>query len=206
MIRQRYLITVTLAAGITFGLFWLMQFLILMKSGLYDESKRGRVIEFVRLKRESELELRKRRLPEKQEREEEPPPPDIDLSATPKPNQQAMAIAAPTGDFDFSLSGGPHLGGPPSDSDIIPLVRVLPQYPPRAASREIEGWVVVEFTISAAGTVKDPVIIEAYPSSIFNRAMLRAIRKWKYRPKIVDGVAVERTGVRVRQNFVLEDS
>ena len=205
MIRQRYFITVTLAVGITFGLFWLMQFLISMKSGQYDEAKRGRVIEFVRLKRESELELKKRKLPEKQEREEEPPPPDLDLSATPKPGQQTMAIAAPSADFDLALAGGPHLGGPPSDSDIIPLVRVLPQYPPRAMSRGTEGWVLVEFTISAAGTVKDPVVIDSYPSSIFNRAMLRAIRKWKYKAKIVDGVAVERTGVQVRQIFELEE-
>ena len=205
MIQQRYLLTFVAAAAVTFGLFYLMQFLISMKSGLYDEAKRGRVIEFVRLKRDSELELKKRKLPEKREREEEPPPPDIDLSATPKPGQQSMAIAAPTADFDLSLAGGPHLGGPPSDSDIIPLVRVLPQYPPRAMSQGIEGWVLVEFTISAAGTVKDPVVIDAHPSSIFNRAMLRAIRKWKYKAKIVDGVAVERSGVRVRQNFELEE-
>jgi len=206
MIRQRFLITITLAAGITLGLFWLMQFLISMKSGLYDESKRGRVVEFVRLKRESDLELKKRRLPEKQEREEEPPSPEIDFSNTPKPGQQTMAIAAPSPDFDLALTGGPHLGGVASDSEIVPLVRVLPQYPPRAASQGIEGWVIVEFTISAAGTVKDPVIIESSPSSIFNRSMLRAIRKWKYKPKIVDGVPVERTGVRVRQNFLLEES
>ena len=44
----------------------------------------------------------------------------------------------------------------------------------------------------------------AEPSNIFNRAMLRAIRKWKYKPKIVDGVAVARAGVRVRQNFELD--
>jgi protein TonB len=206
MIRPRFLITVVLAAGMTFGLFWLMQFLISMKSGLYDESKRGRVVEFVRLKRDSELELKKRKLPDKQERDEEPPSPDIDLSNVPKPGQQTMAIAVPSPDFDLALAGGPHLGSAASDSDIVPLVRVLPQYPPRAASRGIEGYVVVEFTISAAGTVKDPVIVEAHPSSIFNRAMLRAIRKWKYKPKIVNGVAVERKGVRVRQNFLLEDS
>jgi protein TonB len=205
MIQRRYLITFIAAAAITFGLFWLMQFLISMKSGLYDDSKKGRLIEFVRLKRESDLELKKRKLPEKQEAEEEPPPPDLDLSSTPRPDQGTMAIAAPSADFALDIRGGPHLGGPPSDSDIIPLVRVLPQYPPRAASRGIEGWVIVEFTISAAGTVKDPVIIDAEPSSIFNRAMLRAIRKWKYKPKIVDGVAVERTGVRVRQNFELEE-
>jgi protein TonB len=205
MIQRRYLLAFVVAATVTFGLFYLMQFLISMKSNLYDEAKRGRVIEFVRLKRDSDLELKKRKLPEKREREEEPPPPDLDLSDTPKPGQEAMAIAAPSADFDLALAGGPHLGGPPSDSDIIPLVRVLPQYPPRAMSQGIEGWVLVEFTISAAGTVKDPVVIDSYPSSIFNRAMLRAIRKWKYKAKIVDGVAVERTGVRVRQNFELED-
>ena len=206
MIAQRFIITTALAVAITFGLFWLMQFLISMKSGLYDDSKKGHVVEFVRLKKESELELKKRKLPQKKGREEEPPPPDIDLSSTPKPTQEAMAFAAPIGDFDLSLSGGPHLGGPPSDSDIIPLVRVLPQYPPRAASRGVEGWVIVQFTITAAGTVKDPVVIESYPSSIFDRAALRALRKWKYRAKIVDGVAVERTGVQVRQKFELGDS
>jgi protein TonB len=206
MIAQRFIITTALAVAITFGLFWLMQFLISMKSDFYDDSKKGRVVEFVRLKRESELELKKRKLPQKKEREEEPPPPDIDLSSTPKPTQETMAFAAPAGDFDLSLSGGPHLGGPPSDSDIIPLVRVLPQYPPRAASRGIEGWVIVEFTITAAGTVKDPVVLESHPSSIFDRAALRALRKWKYRAKIVDGVAVERTGVQVRQKFELGES
>jgi protein TonB len=203
--KPRMLVTTVAAAGITFGLFWLMQFLISMESTKFDEARRGRMVEFVRLKRESDLELKKRRLPDKKEQEEQPPPPDLNLSATPKPGQEALAIAAPTADFDFDISGGPHLGGAPSDADVIPLVRVLPQYPPRASARGIEGWVVVEFTITAAGTVKDPVVIDADPPGIFNRAMLRAIRKWKYKPKVVDGVTVERTGVRVRQNFEMDE-
>jgi protein TonB len=203
--KGRTLVTTVVAAGITFGLFWLMQFLISMESAELDDVKRGRLIEFVRLKRESDLELKKRRLPQKQEKEEQPPPPDLNLSATPKPGQETLAIATPTADFDFDISGGPHLGGAPSDADVIPLVRVLPQYPPRASARGIEGWVVVEFTITAAGTVKDPVVIDADPPGIFNRAMLRAIRKWKYKPKVVDGVTVERTGVRVRQNFEMDE-
>lgn len=203
--KGRTLITTIIAAGITFGLFWLMQFLISMESTKLDDAKRGRLIEFVRLKRESELELKDRRLPEKREKEEQPPPPDMDLSATPKPGQEALAIATPTADFDIDISGGPSLGGPASDADVIPLVRVLPQYPPRASSNGIEGWVIVEFTITAAGTVKDPIIIDASPPGIFDRAMLRAIRKWKYKPKIEDGIAVERTGVRVRQNFEIDE-
>jgi protein TonB len=202
--KGRTLITTVIAAGITFGLFWLMQFLISMDSFRIDEAKRGRLIEFVRLKRDSDLELKDRRLPDKKEQEEQPPPPDMNLSATPKPGQEVLAIATPTADFDLDISGGPHLGGPASDADVIPLVRVLPQYPPRASARGIEGWVLVEFTITAAGTVKNPVVIDADPPGIFNRAMLRAIRKWKYKPKIEDGVAVERHGVQVRQNFEID--
>ena len=202
--KGRTLITTVIAAGITFGLFWLMQFLISMEGAGPDEAKYGRLIEFVRLKRDSDLELKDRRLPEKKKAEEQPPPPDMSMSATPKPGQEALAIAAPRADYDLDISGGPHLGGPASDADVIPLVRVLPQYPPRASARGIEGWVVVEFTITAAGTVKDPIIIDADPPGIFNRAMLRAIRKWKYKPKIEDGIAVERMGVRVRQNFEMD--
>ena len=205
MIQLRHFITALFAAAVTFALFWLMQFLISMESDKYDEARRGKMVEFVRLKHDSELALKKRQLPEKKEREKEPPPPDLDLSSTPRPSPGALAIAAPSADFDLDLAGGPHLGGPPSDSDIIPLVRVLPQYPPRASSRGVEGWVLVEFTISAAGMVKDAIVIESEPSSIFDRAMLRAIRKWKYKAKIVDGVPVERPGVRVRQNFELEN-
>lgn len=203
--KGRTLITTVIAAGITFGLFWLMQFLISMDSFRIDDAKRGRLIEFVRLKRDSDLELKDRRLPEKKEKEEQPPPPDMNLSATPKPGQEALAIAAPRADYDIDISGGPNLGGPASDADVIPLVRVLPQYPPRASARGIEGWVIVEFTITAAGTVKDPIVVDADPPGIFNRAMLRAIRKWKYKPKIEDGIAVERTGVRVRQNFEMDE-
>jgi protein TonB len=201
---RRYLTTSLLAGAVTFGLFYFMQFLVSMEGSLSEDKFKGRAIEFVRLKRDSDLELKKRKLPQKEQPEEAPPPPDLDLSDVPQPTENTLEIASPGMTFDLALAGGPHLGGPPSDSDVIPLVRVLPQYPPRALSRGIEGWVLVEFTISPAGTVKDPVVIDAEPSSIFNSAMLRAIRKWKYKPKIVDGTAVARTGVRVRQNFELD--
>ena len=205
MIWRRFLVTFVLAVVASLGLFWLMQFLISSRSRLYEDVTRGRVVEFVRIKREAEVETKKRELPEKRDKEEQPPAPDIDLSSSvAKPEHEALAIADPSADFDLDLGGGPDLGGASSDSDIIPLVRVLPQYPPQAVSRGIEGWVVVEFTISEAGTVKNPVVLESHPSDIFNREMLRAIRKWKYKPKIVDGVPVERPGVRVRQNFSLE--
>jgi protein TonB len=200
----RHLVAAGLAVGVTFGLFYLMQWLISMSGSGLDEDARGQVIEFVRLKRDSELELKKRKMPKKLEQEEPPPPPELDLSRAARPDQNVDGVGVAI-DLDLEIAGGPNLGAAPSDTDIIPIVRVNPQYPIRATERGIEGWVEVEFTISAAGTVKNPVVIAARPGTIFNRAALRAIRKWKYNPKIEDGVAVERPGVKVRLTFELED-
>jgi protein TonB len=202
MIATRYAASLAMAALVTFGLFWVMQALISVE-GTLDESIAGRMVEFVRLKRESEADLKKRRLPDKRKPDETPPPPPLDFSKAARPGQDvgsAIAIAAP----ELEISGGPNLGAPPSDADIIPLVRVNPQYPSRAVSRGIEGWVTLEFTITAAGTVVDPVVIES-SSSLFHSASLRAIKKWKYNPKIVDGKPVERPGVRVRLDFELDE-
>ena len=70
---------------------------------------------------------------------------------------------------------------------------VEPRYPARAAARGIEGWVQVKFTIMADGTV-DPFSIEitdADPWGMFNSAAIRAIERFRYEPRVVDGVAVE---------------
>ena len=116
-----------------------------------------------------------------------------------------LAMMAFAIDVNIDMAGGPNLGAAASDTDIVPIVRVNPQYPVRAAERGIQGWVEVQFTISAAGTVKDAVVLNAKPGTIFNRSALRAIRKWKYNPKIEDGEAVERPGVKVRLTFKLNE-
>jgi protein TonB len=198
---MRHVVTVGLAALVTFGLFWVMQALIGV-AGEADESPRGKVIEFVRLKKESVAEAKKRRLPQKQKPEEEPPPPPLDLAKSARPDQQVGEIV-PVFDGSLDLAGGPNVGAIASDTEEIPLVRVNAIYPERARQRGIEGWVDVTFTIAATGAVKDPVVTANHPSRIFDRAALRAIRKWKYNPKVEDGVAVERPGVKVRLRFAL---
>ena len=91
-----------------------------------------------------------------------------------------------------------------SDRDVIPLVRVNPDYPQRALQRELEGWVKVQFTITAAGTVKDAVVVDAEPKETFDDAALKAIARWRYNPKVENGTAVERVGVQTRIVFQLE--
>ncbi len=198
----RHLTAGFLAIAVTFGLFYLMQALILGKDMKLDEAG-GTMIDFVRLKKDSELDLKKRKMPEKKEPEEPPPPPDLTMARSNKPSQDIgeMAFAI---DVDVDV-GGTDIAIAASDSDVVPIVRVNPQYPLRASERGIEGWVEVEFTISKLGTVKDPKVFDSHPSSIFDRAALKAIRKWKYNPKIEDGEPVERSGVKVRLKFELGD-
>jgi protein TonB len=199
----RHFITFVCAGFVTFGLFWVMQALIGIEFEL-DEAARRRVIDFVRLKRETEAETKKRKLPDKKAPEQPPPPPDLNLAQNTRPDLDTGSVL-PIFDSSIELASGPNVGSAAMDSDIVPLVRVQPQYPERARQRGLEGWVEIEFTIAAAGTVKNPRVIAYHPSTIFNRAALQAIRKWKYNPKIEEGIAVERPGVQVRLVFELEN-
>jgi protein TonB len=84
-------------------------------------------------------------------------------------------------------------------SGVVPLVRVPPKYPMRAANRQIEGWVKIEFTISTTGTVTDAVVVDAQPADVFDDTALDAIKKWKFKEKLVNGVAVTQRAVQVLQ-------
>lgn len=200
---RRHLVALCFAFVICFGLFWIMQSLINVEGEL-DESEAGQVVDFVRLKRDSQVETRKRDLPDRKPPEREPPPPQIDLSENLRPDLGGENFAA---QFDSGVDlGGDGLAGlAAADSDVVPLVRVNPDYPMRAAQRGVEGWVEIEFTISKSGAVKDAAVVGYEPSTIFNKSALKAIKKWKYNPKMVDGTPVERPGVFVKLEFQLND-
>jgi periplasmic protein TonB len=91
------------------------------------------------------------------------------------------------------------------DGDVIPLVRPDPDYPPRAISGQIEGWVQMRFSVTAAGTVRDAIVVASEPGTIFNEAALKAVARWRYNPRVVDGVAVERVGLQTVIRFELEN-
>ncbi len=188
----------------TFGLFFLMQSLIAYGAAPKQDEVLGTVIDFVMAKVETETQTKRRRPPRKLAEEKPPEPPDLELSRARRPQSGASDYSF--WGFDFGdLAGGPHLGTAPSDADILPLVRIEPRYPARALMREIEGWVLIEFSISPAGTVVNPFIVDSEPPRTFDRAALRAVARWKYRPKVEDGVAVVRHGVQVVLTFEIID-
>ena len=199
----RYAAAGFIGFAVTLGLFYLMQALITKATGKLEEVAGSR-IEFVRLKRDSEPEIKERQLPRKQKPEEPPPPPDLSLSRTNSLDEGLQDMAFSVG-LDLAIEGGPNLGAAVSDSDPVPVVRVNPQYPPRAAERGIEGWVELRFGIGTAGTVQDAEIMKSHPGNVFNRAALRAVSRWKYNPQIENGKPVERYGITVRLEFTLPD-
>lgn len=91
----------------------------------------------------------------------------------------------------------------PIDADLLPIVKIAPQFPALAAARGIEGYVLVEYTVTRTGSVSDIVVIES-SSEVFERPVLEAVAKFRYRPRIVDGSPVPVRGVRTRLKFVLE--
>ena len=103
---------------------------------------------------------------------------------------------------DLALDAG--LAGAGGDGEMMPIVKVAPTYPRRAQQRGIEGYVVVEFTVTELGTVADPVVIEAEPPGMFDSAAVDAVLRFKYRPQMSEGKAVAVTGVRNIVRFEME--
>lgn len=190
------------AAIIAFGLTYVMQVLIKGEMEL-KEATAGKVIDFVRLKRERQVERVEREAPKRVEPERPPPPPDMQLSAMEGPAKLEVAAVAPDLSTDLDINLGPGGGGQGGDGDPVPLVRVNPQYPAQAMQRGIEGWVQLRFTITAAGTVKDVEVEKAEPPNYFEQAAINAVRRYKYKPSVAGGEPVETTGVRVILQFNL---
>jgi TonB family protein len=80
---------------------------------------------------------------------------------------------------------------------------VAPRYPDAAQRRGISGWVELEFTVAADGTVKDASVFRAEPVGTFDDAALRAVSQWRYRPIVRNGQGVEQRA-RLRMRFALE--
>ncbi|MCY3841347.1 MAG: M56 family metallopeptidase [Gammaproteobacteria bacterium] len=91
------------------------------------------------------------------------------------------------------------------ETDLLPIVKVAPTYPPQAIEGNVAGSVRLEFSVTASGAVRDPVVLEAEPPGVFDQAALDAVGKFRYKPWVADGEPVEVTGVRNRITFEISD-
>ncbi len=203
--RLRFPIALIGALAISVTVFGVLRVMTNVRGKIGEVSSAVK-IEFTRLRQDTEVKEKRRDKAERSKAQQTPPPPQVTAARTKlDPGDSAGDItaiatlveqqAALSG--DLSSSGG-------ADREAMPLVRIEPEYPINARQNGIEGWAVVEFTVSAAGTVKDAVVIASEPGTVFDRAALSAVTKWKYNPKIVDDRPVERSGIKVRFDFEME--
>lgn len=90
------------------------------------------------------------------------------------------------------------------DRNLLPLTQIKPSYPAGALRRELEGHVIVEFTVTKRGDVSNARVVES-TDRMFERQALAAVERSKYRPRVLDGSPVEVAGVTMRVEFRLED-
>jgi protein TonB len=193
----RYALAVVIAIVVTLVTFYIMHTLISGASGEREQLEPPPGIRFGPVEIDESVETRdRRRPPPPPPPEEPPPPPDMEIAQMEQQVQEMPQMDMP--DLDLSMTGsGPFLGSMAqadrnAEGDVVPLVRIQPQYPRDAAVAQIEGYVTIQFTIDQTGSVRSPRVIDSQPPRVFDREAIRAILRWKFKPRVVDGQAVER--------------
>ena len=68
------------------------------------------------------------------------------------------------------------------------VTSVPPAYPPLATAARVQGNVVLQVEISIQGVVQNITVLSGHP--LLNEAAIQAVRKWTYKPLIVNGQSV----------------
>ena len=197
----RYAFSIFVGSVITLSLIFVMHLLIEHAEDAISKEGTKFQLDFVRVKKNETLNTEDF-TPEKPQKPPETPPetPPQDSDVV-DPNAPTINIPAPdvAATVDIGGPGGMNI----AEGDYLPIVRVAPVYPARALSRGIEGYCDMSFTVTTTGTVADPIVTFS-TSSLFERAATRAVLKFKYKPRVVDGVPVDVPGVTTRIRFQLE--
>jgi protein TonB len=216
MVVLRLGLSLFMGTFITLGLFFVMQALIQSGRSVLSEGGANTIIDFVRLKHEQVLETKKRK-PEKPPPPDEPPPEIRPQLSNVAVDKAGFTMASVDVDVTIDVRGG---GFGISDGEYLPIVKVQPIYPRRALSRGMSGWVMLEYTVTAQGTVRDPSVVancamvtsfgrevecSDRPSNVFDIAAMKAALKFKYKPKVIDGLPVDTAGVLHKITFELVD-
>lgn len=201
MVAIRWLVSMALALTITLVLFYLMQALIASGSALEQRVNVTKIVDATMPEITMEV-VRQVERPEPIEQLDTPPPevPDRQLDMDSGPSLQIERAS-------INLDAGLDIGAAGisiTDGEMLPLVNVTPQYPTRAASRGIQGWCQVSFTVTETGGVRDVVVVDAEPRGVFDSSSIRAAEKFKFQPKVVDGEGVAVPNVQYVFRYQLE--
>ena len=191
---QKYGLAAAGGTVVSFASILLMALLIATGEVSLDESNLRKIVDVVMPVRDPEL-IDSVERPDEAEPEPDQLPPEVDIE-----NIEELLDQSVTPNLNFKK----RRSGVFMDGSYVPIFQVPPQYPRRAAERGIEGCVVLKYAVTEVGSVRDPEVVQSIPKGIFDRAAIRAALRYKYKPLIRDGNAVEVEGVTQRITFVLE--
>ncbi len=205
---KRFISALLIAVVPTFALYVFMAYLI-MPSSRGIAVQKTIPVEFTMVKPEEKEQLKKRVPPKQPEPPKQPPPPDTPVEQT------RVAMDVPKISLDIpkvtgaSMGTGVFLGGARAastmDGEAIPMIRIQPQYPPKALREGIEGYVRLKFTVMPDGRPSNVVIVESKPRRVFDQAVRRVIYKWKFKPRVVDGKKVAQPNMYYTMEFKLSE-
>ena len=169
-------------------------------------------LSFLRTIRPSDLNERERQKPKKPPKvQKQPDVPKPKIAKVNKPNPSNMNMKAMPLDLSLDLGGGPAIGGigaaastGTADTDLVPIVKVNPQYPREAAMRGLEGYVRLTVDIQKDGSVTNARIDDSNPRRVFDKAAVRAASKYRYKPPVIDGKPQVVKGHRIQIDFKID--
>jgi protein TonB len=200
----RFLLALPLALLVTAALFTLMAWLVDNGHSGQAAQSNAPAFDIVMIEQERDVARRQRVLPE----QPKAAPPTVDQ--LPVNRSQVNTVTLPdmpilgldTANIGLDI-GMPALGDFSANQQAMPLYRVEPRYPPRAIKQGAQGYVELSFTINTAGRPTNIKVLSAKPRHLFEKTAVKALRKWKYQPTLVDGKAVAQVGQTVTLEFKL---
>lgn len=195
----RLTLSVLLSIPVVIGLFMIMHSLI-DREWKNPDVKARKIADLVQPDEDIQLETTTRK-PEKVEDPEEPPP-EMEMMELNVDMDLDTDNFAPQVRAEVDIGVGGHMTG---DGEYLPIVKVAPIYPRRAQTRGITGYCIVEYTVTTSGAIRDPVAVDCQPSGVFEKASVKASLKFKYKPRVVDGEAIEVAGVQNKFTYELEN-
>jgi protein TonB len=203
----RLFLALPIASALGLALFSFMAWMVDNGHQRAPEKSESLTFNMVMMEQEQEVQRRQRAVPEQPEMPEPPPEAQASTSQANVTPLNTMS-SLPALDVDTAIEGvaikAPTFSDVGTSQQVMPLYRVEPRYPAKALKRGAEGFVSLSFTIDETGRPTNIQVIGAEPRRMFERAAMRALKKWKYQPKIVNGKAVAQTGITVKIDFKMD--
>ncbi len=202
----RLLVALPIAGCLATVLFSLMAWLVNAPTQTQQHSIEVTKVSYLVSDQENEARTRSRSLPT--EPKVTPTQAPQTFMNTPQPlSIPSMDVPVDAGALGLNINisavdvQAPQIAQVSSSQQAMPLYRVDPNYPAKARKRRAEGFVIIKFNIDPQGKPIDLEVIDANPKRLFEQEAIKALKKWRYQPKLEFGKAVVQHGQTVKLEF-----